>query len=286
MKQIVVLSGKGGTGKTTLTASFAVIANNAVVADCDVDAPDLHLLLQPTVLKVKDFYGPKLATIDKAKCIKCGLCIENCRFDAINNDFEIDPFACEGCGVCGVVCPKEAVIFTEQKAGETFISKTKYGPMVHALLNPGQENSGKLVTMTRLVASVVAQEEKRSLVIIDGSPGIGCPVIASVTNVDYALIVTEPTESGIHDLKRLLDLIKHFSTKPLVCINKFDINEEDTKKIENFCENENIPVLGKIPFNPIVVEAMVNGKPIVEYSPDSDVAKEINNIWSKISLLL
>jgi len=286
MKQIVVLSGKGGTGKTSLVASFAVIANNAVVVDCDVDAPDLHLLLQPSILKVKDFYGPKLAFIDKEKCIKCGLCIENCRFNAINDDFKIDPFACEGCGVCSAVCPQEAVTFTEQKAGKTFISKTKYGLMVHALLNPGQENSGKLVTMTRLFASVVAQEEKRSLIMIDGSPGIGCSVIASVTNVDYALVVTEPTESGIHDLKRLLSLIKHFSIKPLVCINKYDINEENTKKIENLCANENIPVLGKIPFNPIVVEAMVNGEPVVEYSPESDVTKEINKIWSRINLLL
>jgi len=286
MKQIVVLSGKGGTGKTTLTASFAVLSKNAVVVDCDVDAPDLHLLLNPIVLKTKDFYGAKLAKIDKDKCAICGLCIEKCRFDAIDENFNVNPFLCEGCGVCGIVCPTRAITFSQRKAGEIYTSETKYGFMVHALLFPGEENSGKLVTMTRLIASIVAQDKSKSLIIIDGSPGIGCPVISSVTNVDYAFAVTEPTESGIHDLERLLELIKHFSVKPLVSINKFDINKENTRKIEEYCKENNIPVLGKIPFDPIVTEAMVEGVPVVEYSPESLVSKEIKMIWKKVLELI
>jgi len=286
MKQIVVLSGKGGTGKTTLTASLAVLSNNSVVVDCDVDAPDLHLLLKPEVLNTKDFYGSKLANIDKEKCVRCGLCIENCRFDAIDDDFNIDQFLCEGCGVCGLVCPVSAISYTKRKAGEIYISQTKYGPMVHALLFPGEENSGKLVTMTRLFASMVAQDYKKPLVLIDGSPGIGCPVISSVTNTDYGLVVTEPTESGIHDLERLLELIKHFSVKPFVVVNKYDINIENTERIEEYCKKNDIPVLGRISFDPVVTEAMVEGLPVVEYSPESSVSKEIKNIWESLTKLI
>jgi MinD superfamily P-loop ATPase len=286
MKQIVVLSGKGGTGKTTLTASLAVLSNNSVVVDCDIDAPDLHLLLKPEVLNTKDFYGSKLANIDKEKCVRCGLCIENCRFDAIDDDFNIDQFLCEGCGVCGLVCPVSAISYTKRKAGEIYISQTKYGPMVHALLFPGEENSGKLVTMTRLFASMVAEDHKKPLVLIDGSPGIGCPVISSVTNTDYALVVTEPTESGIHDLERLLELIKHFSVKPFVVVNKYDINIENTEKIEEYCKENDIPVLGRISFDPVVTEAMVEGLPVVEYIPESSVSKEIKNIWESLTKLI
>jgi len=286
MKQIVVLSGKGGTGKTTLTASLAVLSNNSVVVDCDVDAPDLHLLLKPEVLNTKDFYGSKLADIDKEKCIRCGLCIENCRFDAIDDDFNIDQFLCEGCGVCGLVCPVSAISYTKRKAGEIYISQTKYGPMVHALLFLGEENSGKLVTMTRLFASMVAQDYKKPLILIDGSPGIGCPVISSVTNTDYALVVTEPTESGIHDLERLLELIKHFSVKPFVVVNKYDINIGNTERIEEYCKKNDIPVLGRISFDPVVTEAMVEGLPVVEYSPESSVSKEIKNVWESLTKLI
>lgn len=282
MKQIVVLSGKGGTGKTTLTASFASLSKNTVVVDCDVDAPDLHLLLNPTVLKTKNFYGAKLASIDKNKCAMCSLCVEKCRFDAIDENFNVNQFLCEGCGVCGIVCPANAISFSQRKAGEIYTSETKYGFMVHALLFPGEENSGKLVTMTRLIANIVAQDKSKSLIIIDGSPGIGCPVISSVTNVDYALAVTEPTKSGIHDLERLLELIKHFSVRPLVCINKFDINEDNTRKIEEYCKKNNIPVLGRIPFDPIVTEAILEGVPVVEYSPESLVSREIKRIWEKV----
>jgi len=279
MKQLTILSGKGGTGKTTLTASLAVLAGNAVLADCDVDAPDLHMVLHPEVIKTQEFKGSKLAVIDKAKCDSCGFCIEKCRFDAITHAIEVDPFACEGCGVCSAICPSDAINMIERVSGYAYISKTKYGFMAHALLSPGEANSGKLVTLVRQNARILSEKENSALIIIDGPPGIGCPVIASVSGVDVSLVVTEPTMSGIHDLQRALQLIKHFNVKPLVCVNMYDINKDNTDKILGFCAENSIKVVGKIPFNPKVTEAMVNGKTIVEYSPDSDVAKEIENIW-------
>ncbi|MDH5459646.1 MAG: ATP-binding protein [Candidatus Bathyarchaeota archaeon] len=282
MKQITVLSGKGGTGKTTITASFAVLAKNAVVADCDVDAPDLHMLLHPQILETKEFKGSKLAVIDEAACVKCGLCQEKCRFDAITENFEVDPIACEGCGVCTVICPVNAITLTERISGHAYVSKTKYGFMTHAMLSPGEANSGKLVTLVRQNAKILAEREHSDLIIIDGSPGIGCPVIASVTGVDVGLIVTEPTMSGIHDLERALKLLKHFNVPPIVCVNMYDINKDNAEKIVRFCEESEVEVAGKIPFNPVVTEAMVNGKPIVEYAPRSDVAQETEKVWEKI----
>jgi MinD superfamily P-loop ATPase len=279
MKQLTILSGKGGTGKTTLTASLAVLAGNAVLADCDVDAPDLHMLLHPEVIKTQEFKGSKLAVIDKTKCDNCGVCREKCRFDAITETIEVDPIACEGCGVCAAICPSDAITMTERVSGYAYISKTKYGFMAHALLSPGESNSGKLVTLVRQNARILSEKENSDLIIIDGPPGIGCPVIASVSGVDLSLVITEPTMSGIHDLKRALQLIKHFNVKPLVCVNMYDINKDNTDKILGFCEENSIKVVGRIPFNPKVTEAMVNGKTIVEYAPESDVAKEIENIW-------
>ena len=279
MKQLTILSGKGGTGKTTLTASLAVLAGNAVLADCDVDAPDLHMLLHPEVIKTQEFKGSKLAVIDKAKCDSCGFCREKCRFDAIAHAIEVDPVACEGCGVCAAICPSDAITMTERVSGYAYISKTKYGFMAHALLSPGEANSGKLVTLVRQNARILSEKENSALIIIDGPPGIGCPVIASVSGVDVSLVVTEPTMSGIHDLQRALQLIKHFNVKPLVCVNMYDINKDNTDRILGFCEENSIKVVGKIPFNPKVTEAMINGKTIIEYSPESDVAKEIENIW-------
>jgi MinD superfamily P-loop ATPase len=279
MKQLTILSGKGGTGKTTLTASLAVLAENAVLADCDVDAPDLHMLLHPEVIKTQEFKGSKLAVIDKTKCDNCGFCREKCRFDAITEAIEVDPVACEGCGVCAAICPSDAITMTERVSGYAYISKTKYGLMAHALLSPGEANSGKLVTLVRQNARILSEKENSDLIIIDGPPGIGCPVIASVSGVDVSLVVTEPTMSGIHDLQRALQLIKHFKVKPLVCVNMYDINKDNTDKILGFCEENSIKVVGKVPFNPKVTEAMVNGKTIVEYSPESNVAKEIENIW-------
>ena len=279
MKQLTILSGKGGTGKTTLTASLAVLAKTAVLADCDVDAPDLHMLLHPEVIKTQEFKGSKIAVIDKTKCDKCGLCREKCRFDAITDAIEVDTVACEGCGVCAAICPVDAITMTERVSGYAYISKTKYGFMVHALLSPGETNSGKLVTLVRQNARILSEKENSDVILIDGPPGIGCPVIASVTGVEVGLVVTEPTMSGIHDLQRALQLIKHFNVTPLVCVNMYDINKDNTDKILRFCEENSIKVVGRIPFNPKVTEAMVNGKTIVEYAPESDVAKEIENIW-------
>jgi MinD superfamily P-loop ATPase len=286
MKQITVLSGKGGTGKTTITASFAVLARNAVIVDCDVDAPDLHILLHPHIIETKEFTGSKLAVIDETKCVLCGLCREKCRFDAISEKFKVDPFACEGCGVCTFVCPVNAITLTERISGHAYISKTEYGFMAHAMLSPGESNSGKLVTLVRQNAKILAENENSNLILIDSSPGIGCPVIASVTGVDVGIIVTEPTMSGIHDLERALQLLKHFNVPPIVCINMYDINMENTEKIVHFCEESGIEVAGKIPFNPVVTEAMVNGKPILKYAPESDIAQAIRKAWKKILSIL
>jgi MinD superfamily P-loop ATPase len=286
MKQIAVLSGKGGTGKTTITASLAVLAKNAVIADCDVDAPDLHLLLHPQIIETYDFKGSKLAVIDEARCTQCGSCREKCRFDAITESFQVDPLACEGCGVCTIVCPANAVTLTERISGHAYISKTKYGLMSHALLSPSESNSGKLVTLVRQNAKILAEKENADLIIIDGSPGIGCPVIASVTGVDVGLVATEPTMSGIHDLKRALQLLKHFNVPPIVCINMYDINKDNTEEIIRFCEKNGVQVAGKIPFNSIVTEAMVEGKPVLEYASGSDVAQEVGVVWKNILSVL
>jgi MinD superfamily P-loop ATPase len=286
MRQLTVLSGKGGTGKTTITASFAVLAKNAVVADCDVDAPDLHMLLHPEVIETQEFRGSKLAVIDEAKCTKCGLCREKCAFDAVTSDLKIDAVACEGCGVCALVCPAHAITLAERVSGEAYLSKTKHGFMSHAMLYAGEANSGKLVTLVRQNAKILAKRENRDLIIIDGSPGIGCPVIASITGVDAALVVTEPTLSGIHDLERVLQLLGHFDVTPFVCVNMHDINVGNTERIVGFCRENSVEVVGRIPFSRKVTEAMVNGKAIVEYAPRSVVAEEIVAAWQKVSTAL
>ena len=286
MKQITVLSGKGGTGKTTVTAAFAVLAKKAVVADCDVDAPDLHMLLHPEIIETQEFKGSKLAFIDEAKCAKCGLCREKCRFNAITEDFKVDPFSCEGCGVCTIICPANAITLTERISGHAYISRTKFGFMSHAMLTPSEANSGKLVTLVRQNSKILAEKESIDLIIIDGPPGIGCPVIASVTGGNAGLVVAEPTMSGIHDLKRALQLLAHFDALPFVCVNMYDINKDNAEKIESFCKEDSVEVVGKIPFSPKVTKAMVNGKTIIEYSPTSAVAKEIEAVWEKISILI
>ncbi|MGD8565786.1 MAG: ATP-binding protein [Candidatus Bathyarchaeota archaeon] len=283
MKQLTVLSGKGGTGKTTITASLAVLADKAVLADCDVDAPDLHMLLHPKVIRTQKFKGTKLAVIDKAKCTECKVCSEKCRFDAITGDLKVDPISCEGCAVCTLVCPVDAITLVDRISGYAYVSKTGYGFMAHAMLSPGEANSGKLATLVRQNAKSLSEEEDSDLIIIDGPPGIGCPVIASVTGVDAGLVVTEPTMSGIHDLERALRLLKHFNVEPFVCINMFDINKENTSKITSYCRKNGIDVVGKIPFNPTVTKAMVNGKPVVEYASESDVTKEIVKMWKRIT---
>jgi len=285
MKQVAVVSGKGGTGKTSLAASFAVLAGKVVVADCDVDAADLHLLLQPKIVSKQEFKGSKLAVIDDAKCIKCGLCEEACRFSAIK-DLKIDPLLCEGCGVCVHVCPEAAITLKEKVAGYAYISETKYGPLSHARLNAAEANSGKLVTLVRRNAEELASKGDYDLILIDGSPGIGCPVIASLTGVDLAVIIVEPTMSGLHDLERVLDLTNHFKITSGVCINFYDINEENTEKIAAFCAERGVPILGKIPFDPSVTKAMVSGKPVVECFPASPASKQIIDIWKQVKHIL
>lgn len=282
MKQLVVISGKGGTGKTVITAAFAALSKNAVFADCDVDAADLHLLLNPKILERHEFKSGKTAVINKAKCEHCGACMSACRFDAISEEnYAVDPISCEGCGVCFHVCPNRAIRMKENLSGEWFISETKYGPFVHAKLGIAEENSGKLVTVVRQNAKLIAEKENRDLIIIDGPPGIGCPVISSITGTDAVLIVTEPTLSGIHDMVRVIELAQHFKVKTFVIINKYDLNAEMTEKIEEYCKKNSINIAGKIMYDSIVTSAMVNQKTVIEYS-DGDVTRQIKDIWEII----
>jgi MinD superfamily P-loop ATPase len=288
MKQICIISGKGGTGKTTIAASFVALAENKVIVDCDVDAPDLHLILKPKIKERQEFTGSKTAVIDRDKCMECGKCEEACKFDAIHSPsgtrpkFEVDKILCEGCGVCIYLCPEDAIVLEENISGYAFISDTKYGPMSHAQLNIAEEASGKLVTLVRNNAIEIAKEEDKDLILIDGSPGIGCPVIASLTGVDLALIVSEPTMSGLHDLDRILELTNHFDIVPLVCINKYDINIENARKIEEFCRERCVEVVGKISYDPVVTMAMIAGEPVVEFD-DGKVADEIKDIWENLA---
>ncbi len=286
MKQITVLSGKGGTGKTSLTASFAVLAKRAVVADCDVDAPDLHLLLHPQIVETQRFIGSKVAVIDTEKCTKCGVCLKLCRFNAIIPDIKVDSMACEGCGVCAQFCPQNAITLVERVSGNAFISQTAYGYMSHALLNPGEANSGKLVSLVRQNAKNLSAKYGVDLVLVDGSPGIGCPVIASISGVDAALIVTEPTLSGIHDLQRVLELLKHFNVRPYVCVNMYNINLQNTEKILHFCKENGVEMLGRIPFDSAVTRAMVAGKTLAEFAPESEAAKEVAEVFGRLCRLV
>lgn len=290
MKQIVVISGKGGTGKTVITASLAALAENKVMADCDVDAADLHLLLHPEVKEKHPFTAGKTPVIDYDKCIKCGKCLAHCRFEAIEclkdkkgqpEKFVIDPISCEGCAVCSHLCPVEAINMEENDSGQWFISETEYGPMVHAKLGIAEENSGKLVAVVRQQAKLIAEQDNKDYVIIDGPPGIGCPVIASLSGVDAALIVTEPTLSGMHDMERVASVSKHFGVKTFVCINKYDLNMENSEKIEELCRDSGIEVLSKIPFDKKMVESLVKGVPVVQYNA-SRLSAEIKYLWDKI----
>ena len=284
MKEVVILSGKGGTGKTSIVGSFAAIAENKVMADCDVDAADLHLLLAPSVKEEKEFRSGQVAVIDEEKCTQCGLCQDVCRFDAIT-DFEVDPISCEGCGFCSHICPVEAISMKESLSGFWFTSNTKYGPLVHARLGIAQENSGKLVALVRQRAKEIAESDGLDYIISDGPPGIGCPVISSLSGANLALLVTEPTLSGIHDLERVLGVCHHFGIPALVCINKCDINEDNTRQIENYCLNQGVAVAARIPFDNVVTEALVLGQPVVEYS-DSKVTQEILRLWQKVTEVL
>ena len=281
MKQLTVISGKGGTGKTTITAAFATLSKNAVFADCDVDAADLHLILKPDIKKTIDFYGLKIAQIDKNSCIDCKKCHENCKFDAIDFEINLIRESCEGCGVCRYICPVNAIKMIDRYSGFSYISATRFGPMAHAKLKTAEEASGKLVTVVRNSAITVAEESNSELIIIDGPPGIGCPVISSISGVNLVLIVTEPTFSAIHDFERILGVANHFKIPVVVCINKYDINLENTKKIEEYCKNKKIDIVGKIPYDAVVTQAMIHEKTIVEYLK-SDFSDLIIKMWDKI----
>ena len=284
MKEIVVLSGKGGTGKTILVASFAALAEDKVMADCDVDAADLYLLLQPSIKKTEEFWSGKTAFIDKKFCTGCGVCEEVCRFGAIEN-FKVDPISCEGCGFCFHVCPEKTVRMRNNLAGHWFISDTRYGPLVHARLGIAQENSGKLVAVVRQNARRIAEERGLSYIISDGPPGIGCPVISSLSGANLALLVTEPTLSGMHDLDRILGVCRHFGVPAVVCINKYDLNEENARQIEGLCQHQKVEVISRLPFDNVVTEALVQGLPVVEYSKDG-IAGEIKALWHRVSTIL
>jgi len=281
MKEIVVLSGKGGTGKTSIVASFAALAQSKVLVDCDVDAADLHLLLNPKVKEEKEFWSGQIAFIDKEKCTECGLCQELCRFGAIK-DFEVDPLSCEGCGFCYQVCPADAITMKDSMSGHSFISETKYGYLCHARLGIAQENSGKLVALVRQNAKLIAERENLDYIITDGPPGIGCPVISSLSGASLALLVTEPTLSGIHDLERVIGVCRHFGIPVLVCVNKYDLNEGNTYRIESYCANEGIEVAARISFDNAITEAIVRRLPVVEYS-NSKVTQQIKELWQIIS---
>ena len=281
MKQVTILSGKGGTGKTTITACFAALSSNSVFADCDVDASNLHLLLNPRVLETIEFKGLKVAKIDLSTCNECGKCVELCKFNAIT-EFKVDPMHCEGCKVCVVNCPVEAINFIDRVCGYAYFSETDFGPMAHARLTPGMENSGKLVTLVRQNAKKIAEVQCKDLVLVDGSPGIGCPVIASIANVDASVVVVEPTLSGIHDLKRALGLLRHFEITPYVVVNKYDINKTNTSEIGKYCQDEGIINLGHIPFDLEVTKSMVAGTPIVLFKPDSPAAIAIRKVWEEL----
>ena len=280
MKELVVLSGKGGTGKTTIVASFAALAKNKVLVDCDVDAADLHLLLQPTVNRSEEFWSGQAAVIDKSFCTGCGVCEQVCRSNAIEN-FTVDPIPCEGCGFCFHVCPEKTIRMKDSLAGHWFISDTKYGPLVHARLGIAEDNSGKLVALVRQQAKALAQEQNLNYILSDGPPGIGCPVISALSGANLALLITEPTLSGMHDLERAIGVCHHFGVPALVCINKHDINEENTSNTEIFCRDMGVEVISKLPFDNVVTEALVQGLPVVEYSSNG-IATEIEALWKRV----
>ncbi len=278
MKRIVVISGKGGTGKTVITGSFAALAKNKVMVDCDVDAADLHLLLHPTVKERHEFRSGQTAVINKKLCNKCGKCVSVCRFGAIKTDYAIEHFSCEGCALCSHICPHGAIRMKENVAGEWFVSDTQHGSFVHAKLGIAEENSGKLVAKIRQIAKELAEKQSLDYVIIDGPPGIGCPVIASLSGVDRALIVTEPTLSGLHDAKRVMEVAKHFNIPVKLVVNKYDLNPSMTERIEESCLSVGVPVIGKIVFDKTVVKALVEGETIIEYAQCA-AGDEIRKIW-------
>jgi MinD superfamily P-loop ATPase len=291
MKELVVISGKGGTGKTSMVASFATLARNAVLADCDVDAADLHLILEPHIERQDAFSGGKKARIIADNCIVCNRCVEECRFDAIRYPVEkggrkaekpvINPLSCEGCGLCMRLCPVEAISFDPVVNGQMYVSSTRNGPMVHARLGIAEGNSGKLVALIREEARRIAENDKRDFIIVDGSPGIGCPVVSSITGADGVLIVTEPTLSGRHDLLRVAGLARHFRIKTMVCVNKWDLNPAMADLTEEEARQNGLMVAGRVRYDPAITMAQIMKKSVVEYT-DGAVSDDIKEVWKNV----
>lgn len=284
MKQIALLSGKGGTGKTILAACFASLFRNKIMIDCDVDAANLHILLHPEIEFREEFKSSHLAVIDYDKCTECGICESACRFDAIS-EIKIDSIACEGCEVCFRICPEDAIHMEEKVDGEWYVSRTKYGPFVHARLGPGRPNSGKLISLIRQRALKIANQNSCDYAIIDGPPGIGCPVISTLSGVDLALITVEPTLSGIHDMDRVIQVADHFHIKVAICINKHDLNPQMSQDIEKYSQDKNISMVGKIRFDRIVPESISQCVPVVEFSKNG-ITEDIMRVWKNVLNLL
>ncbi|MEL7566721.1 MAG: ATP-binding protein [Dehalobacterium sp.] len=276
--QLIILSGKGGTGKTTVAASFAYLAEKSINVDCDVEASNLYIILQGSNVEENSFFGAKAAKIDSDKCIRCGACEQVCRFDAISH-YQVNGLKCEGCAACTVICPNQAIFLNEERTGKTIITETHKGILSHAEMEVGAEGSGKLVTEVRKNAGRFRKHEEMFL--LDGSPGVGCPVMASLTGCDAALLVVEPTQSGLADFLRVLQLIRFFRIKPYVCINKYDLNNSITREITQACWKEKVAVIGEIPFDPIVKQAVNELKPVVLY-PESDAGRQIMMIWNRL----
>lgn len=289
MKELTILSGKGGTGKTTVSAAFAALAERKVLADCDVDAANLHLLLDPRPREAQDFYAMRSPRVDPELCAECGYCASWCRFDAIELDFDdgyvIDPLACEHCGLCALVCPETAILMEAHRSGQWMISDTRNGILVHARLGVGEDNSGKLVSLVRREARRLAEEEGAGLVLSDGPPGIGCPATSAITGADLILAVTEPTPSGIHDLQRVAELCAHFRVPLGVCINKHDLDAEQSAAIRDWCLEKGVDVLGEIPFDPAVSRALLAQCSVVDLDA-SAAATAVRGLWEAVSVRL
>lgn len=285
MKQIAIISGKGGTGKTTFSATIHVL-EGGVIADCDVDAPNLHILLKPQIVTSEDFIATKKAKIIQERCSRCGLCYELCRFGAVrlelDNGYIIDEKKCEGCAFCFNACPERAIVMDNAKTGDLYISKTEWGYFVHARLKPGEENTGKLVTEVKNRAKKIAEENDAEFLIVDSAPGVGCPVIASLTGVDAAVVITEPTFSGLSDMKRVIDLCDHFKIKPFVVVNKYDLNTDFAGKIKTFCEENGVEYAGNVPFDEAIPEQIAN----LRFPFSGKATEKITECWKKIKEVL
>ena len=282
MKEIVIISGKGGTGKTSIISAFASLAENKVLCDADVDAADLHLIVAPEIIERHDFDAGHTAKIDLDKCTECGLCRDLCRWNAISRDYKVDEIECEGCGVCYYFCPEKAITFPVNTSGEWFISHTRFGPMAHARLGIAEENSGKLVTLIRKEGRELAEKNGLDYLLTDGPPGVGCPVIASMGGASAVLIVAEPSVSGKHDMERVSELAAFFKVPAMLCVNKFDLNPEMGKAIEAFARGKNVKPVGRVPFNPDFTRAMVAGKTIVEFNESGEACRAVKSIWKNL----